>query len=98
MIETALEVGPYFAANIGPAFAEGEVFAEIGSAARIDHAFEQCKPVGTSRQRIERMFAKKLLRCVVRMPAYPLEHVAPNHQEAGSGVAHARKAVDDGDM
>src|SRR6202140_3363499 len=97
MIETALEGGPDFTADIGPALAESEILAEIGSALRIDHAFEQRKPVGTPRQSIERMLAKELQRCVGRMRAHLLEHVTTDHQESRAGVAHARKAVDDGD-
>src|SRR3984957_7182153 len=46
MIETAFEVSPDFAADIGPAFAERKILAEIGSGRRIDHAFEQCKSIG----------------------------------------------------
>src|SRR5450631_1925592 len=63
MIEAALQVGPDFAADIGPAFAEREILAEIGSGRRIDHAFEQCKSIGTSGQCVERMLAKELQRC-----------------------------------
>jgi hypothetical protein len=29
MIETALKIGPDFAADVGPAFAEGKILAEI---------------------------------------------------------------------
>ncbi len=60
MIEAALKISPDFAADIGPAFAEGKILAQISPALRIDHAFEQCKPVGTSSQRIEGMFAEEL--------------------------------------
>ena len=98
MIEAALEIGPDLAADIGPAFAEGKILAEIGSGLRIDHAFEQRKPVRASRQRIERMLAKELQRRIGGMRAHLLEHVAADHQESGPGVAHAGKAVDDGDM
>src|ERR1700737_3941770 len=59
MIEAALQVGPDFAADIGPAFAEGEILAQIGSGLMVDHALEQAKPVRTSGQRIERMLAEK---------------------------------------
>src|ERR1700704_1889763 len=48
MVEAALKISPDFAADIGPALAEGEILAEIGPGLRIDHAVEQCKPVGTS--------------------------------------------------
>ena len=58
MIQTALEISPDFAAHIGPAFAEGEVLAEISPGCVVDHAIKQCKPVGTSRERIDGMFAK----------------------------------------
>src|ERR1700723_3007064 len=69
MIEAALEVSPDLAADIGPAFAERKILAEIGSGGRIDHAFEQCKSIGTSGKRVERMLAKELQRCVARMCA-----------------------------
>src|SRR5579864_2040057 len=36
MVEPALQVGPYFTADIGPALAEGKILAEIGAARRID--------------------------------------------------------------
>src|SRR4029450_7525089 len=39
MAEAALKVGPDFAADIGPAFAEGKILAQISPAVRIDHAF-----------------------------------------------------------
>ena len=64
MVEPAFEVGPDFAADIGPAFAEREILAEIGAGRVINHAFEQRKPVGTSRQPVERMLAKELQRSV----------------------------------
>ena len=67
MIETALEISPDFAAHIGPAFAEGEVLAEISPGCVVDHAIEQCKPVGASRERVQRMFAEKLQRGVIGM-------------------------------
>src|SRR5438128_478796 len=41
MIEPAVEIGPDLAADIGPAFAEREILAQIGAGGRIDHAFEQ---------------------------------------------------------
>src|SRR5580692_10851861 len=60
MVEAALKISPDLAADIGPTLAEGEIFAEIRSGGRIDHALEQCKPVEASRQRIERVLAKEL--------------------------------------
>src|ERR1700691_1940420 len=98
MIEAALEIGPDFAADIGPAFAERKILAEIGSGRRIDHTFEQRKSIETAGQRVERMLAKELQRCVSRMRAHLLEHVTPDHQESGAGVTHARKAIHHGDM
>src|SRR6266478_6859779 len=47
MIEAALKISPDFATDIGPAFAKCEILAQISPALRIDHALEQCKPVGT---------------------------------------------------
>ena len=64
MIEAALDIGPDFTADIAPAFAERKILAEISAGCRIDHAFEQCKAVGTSCQRIVRMLAEELQRCV----------------------------------
>src|SRR5450631_4847234 len=83
MIEAALKISPDFAADIGPAFAEGEILAEIGPGLRIDHALEQRKPVGTSGERIEGMFAEELQRRIGRMSAHPFKDVTPDHQEAG---------------
>src|ERR1700684_2995999 len=77
MIEAALEVGPDFAADIGPAFAERKILAEIGSGRRIDHTFEQRKSIGTAGQRVERMLAKELQRCVGRIRAHLLVHMSP---------------------
>src|SRR6266481_3824305 len=98
MIEAALQIGPNFAADIGPAFAEGKILAEISPGLRIDHTLEQCEPVGTSRQRIEGMFTKELQRGVGWMPAHPFEDVTPDHQETGAGKAHARKSIDGDDV
>src|SRR3984885_525231 len=89
MIEAAFEVGPDFAADIGPAFAERKILAEIGSGRRINHAFEQCKSIGTSGKRVERMLAKELQRCIARMCAHLLEHMSPDHQKSGAGITHA---------
>ena len=96
MIEVALEIRPDLAADIGPAFAEGKILAEIGSASRIDHAFEQGKAVGTSRQRIQRMLAEELQRSV--SDTHLLQRATPDHQESRAGVTHAREAVDDFDL
>src|ERR1700760_1031361 len=52
MVEAALKIGPDLAADIGPALAEREILAEIGSGGGIDHAFEQRKAVRASRKRI----------------------------------------------
>ena len=93
MIEAALKISPDFAADIGPAFAEGKILAQISPALRVDHAFEQREPVGTSSQRIEGMFADELQRCVGRMLAHRFEDVTPDHQETGAGKAHARKSI-----
>src|SRR5258708_39850537 len=60
VIEAALEISPDFAADIGPAFAERKILAEIGPGARIDHALEQREAVGASGERIGGMFAEKL--------------------------------------
>jgi len=60
MVEAAPEISPDFAADIGPALAEGEILAEISPGLRIDHALEQCKPVGTSSERIEGVLAEEL--------------------------------------
>src|ERR1700749_4775327 len=98
MVEAALEIEPDFAADISPAFAEREILAEIGFGVRIDHAFEQCETVGTSRERIERMLAKELQRSVGGMRAHLLEDMAPDHQESGAGIAHARETVHHRDM
>src|SRR6266481_10166255 len=94
VIEAALEISPDFAADIGPAFAEGKILAQISPALRVDHAFEQCKPVATSSQRIEGMFAEKLQCRVGRMLAHRFEDVTPDHQETVAGKAHARKSID----
>src|SRR5438105_5046707 len=93
MIETALEISPDLTAHIGPAFAEGEVLAEIGPACVVDHAIEQCKPIGTSRERIDGMFTKKLQGCVSGMFAHFFQDMTPDHQETGAGVAHPRESV-----
>src|SRR5580698_3950338 len=98
MVEAALKIGPDFTADIGPALAESEIFAEIGAGCRIDHAFEQRKAVRASRQCVMRVLAKKLQRRIVRMRAHLLKNVAADHQKAGPGIAHPREAVDDGDM
>src|ERR1700690_1737519 len=45
-----------------------------------------------------RVLAKELQRRIVRMRAHLLKDVTADHQEAGPGVAHPRKAVDDSDM
>src|SRR6266851_4799993 len=92
VIEAALQIGPDLAADIGPAFAEGKVLAEVSPGLRIDHAFEQCKPVGASRERIERMFAEELQCRIGRMSAHPFEDVTPDHQETGAGKAHTGKS------
>ena len=94
MIETALEISPDFAAHIGPAFAEGEVLAEISPGCVVDHAIEQCKPVGASGERIDGMFAKKLQRRVSGMLTHFFQDVTPDHQETGAGVTHPRESVD----
>lgn len=60
MVETALDISPDFAADIGPALAEREVLAEISPGALVDHAIEQCEPVGTSRELVYRVFAEEL--------------------------------------
>src|SRR5437899_819253 len=96
MVEAALKISPYFAADIGPAFAEGKILAQISPALRVDHAFEQREPFGTSSQRIEGMFAEELQRCVVL--AHRFEDVTPDHQKTGAGKAHARKSIDGDDM
>src|SRR6266851_2956177 len=60
VIEATFKVGPDFAADIGPAFAERKILAEIGPGLRIDHALEQRKAVGASGKGIGGMFAEKL--------------------------------------
>src|SRR3984893_7471727 len=60
VIETAFEIGPDFTADIGPAFAEREIFAEIGSTLPIDQALEQREPVRASGQGVNRMRAEEL--------------------------------------
>src|SRR6266851_5335040 len=60
VIEATFKVSPDFAADIGPAFAERKILAEIGPGVRIDHAFEQRKAVGASGKGIGGMFAEKL--------------------------------------
>src|ERR1700731_2159807 len=67
MIEAALKISPDFAADIGPAFAEGKILAEVSPGLGVDHALKQCKSVRTSCERIEGMFAEELQRCVGRM-------------------------------
>ena len=96
MIEAALKISPDFAAHVSPALAEGEVLAEIGSVGGVDHAFEQRKPVVTSGQRVMRMLAMELQRCVMR--AHRFQHVTADHQEAGAGITDPGKTVDDPDM
>src|ERR1700742_740457 len=96
MIETTLEITPDLAADIRPALAEREVLAEIGAGRRIDHAFKQREAVAAAGEIVMRMFAEELQRWIGR--AHLLENVTPNHQESGSGVAYARKAVHDGNM
>src|SRR5713226_1686694 len=59
VIEAALEISPDFAADIGPAFAERKILAEISPGLRIDHALEQRKPVAASSERIEGMFVEE---------------------------------------
>src|SRR4051794_16404413 len=98
MIEAALKISPDFAADIGPAFAEGEILAQIRPGLRVDHAFEQCKPIGTSCERVQGMFAEEPQWCVVRMLAHRFEDVTPDHQETGAGKAHARESIDGDDM
>src|SRR3954466_9807304 len=94
MIETATEVGPNLAADICPALTKGEVFAEISAGSGIDHALEQREPIRIPGEAIVRMFAVKLQRRVLRMRAHSFQHVAPDHQEAGAGVADAGEAAD----
>src|SRR6202165_3427096 len=94
MIEAALEIGPDFSADIGPALAERKILAEIGPTLRFDHALEQGKTVRASCERVEGMFAEELQGCVGWMLAHSFEHVAPDHQEAGAGVTDAGKVVD----
>ena len=60
MIETALDISPDFAADIGPALAERKVLAEISPGSVVDHAIEQCEPVRTSRERVYGVLAEKL--------------------------------------
>src|ERR1700742_1143673 len=96
MIETPFEIGPDLAAKVGPALAEGKVLAEIGTRCGIDHAFKQREAVAAAGEIVMRMFAEELQRWIGR--AHLLENVTPNHQESGSGVAYARKAVHDGNM
>src|SRR3954449_1224335 len=93
MIETALDIGPDFAADIGPALAEREILAEIRPRALVDHAIEQCEPVGTSRERVYGMFAEELQRGVSGMFAHLFQRLTPDHQESSTGVAYAREAV-----
>src|SRR5258705_1186313 len=75
MIEPALKIGPDLAADIGPASAEGKILAEVSPGLRVDHAFEQCKPVGTSRKLVVGVFAEELQCRVGRMLAHPFEDV-----------------------
>ena len=97
MIEAALKISPDFAADIGPAFAERKILAEISSGLRIDHALEQRKPVGASGERIEGMLLEELQWRVRRMLAHPFKDVTPDHQEAGAGKAHPGKPIDGDD-
>src|SRR5437870_6496696 len=76
VIETAFEIGPDLAADIGPASAEREILAEIGSAFRVDHALEQCEAIGISGERVVRMLAEELQRGVVRVRAHSFQHMA----------------------
>src|SRR5207237_9286178 len=94
VIETAFEIGPDLAADIGPASAEREILAEISSVSRVDHALEQGEPGWTSGDRVVRMLAEELQRSVVRVRAHPFQHMAADHQKAGSGVAHPGKSPD----
>src|ERR1700723_963501 len=98
MVEAALKIGPDFAADVGPAFAESEILAEIGAGRGIDHAFEQRKAVRPSCQCVMRVLAKELQRPIVWMRAHLFEDVAADNQKSGPGVANPRKTVDDRDV
>src|ERR1700733_365253 len=89
MVEPAFEVGPDLSADIDPALTEREILAQI-SAVPVDHAFEQCKSIGALGGGIDRMVAlvsKLWIAC-----AHLLQRRAPDHEEAGSGVADLDEA------
>src|SRR6185312_5088536 len=94
MIETAVEIRPDLAADISPTSAEGEILAEIHAGRRIDHALKQRKAVRAAGQGVMRMLALEFERRVVGVRAHSFEHVPPDHQEAGAGVAHPGEPID----
>ena len=65
MIEPAFEIGPDLTANVGPALAEREVFAEIGAVLG-NHAFEQRIAIVARDRGIDRMVSFVLKLWMVR--------------------------------
>ena len=84
MGELAAKVGPNLAADAEPAFAEREVFAEIGAVFG-DHALEQGEAVIARSRGIDGMIAPVLELRVAR--AHLHQRLPPDHEKAGAGVA-----------
>ena len=90
MVEFALEIGPDFAAHVGPALAEREILAEIGAVLG-DHAFEQSEAVVACGRRIDGMIALIAQLRIVR--AHAFQRLAADHQKAGAGITHLDEAA-----
>src|SRR5215469_8095459 len=90
MLKLAVEIGPDLTAHIGPALAEREILAEIGPAA-VDHGVEQGVAVVACGRSVERMIALEFQLRIMR--AHALDRFAPDHQEAGAGIADFDEAA-----
>src|SRR5580658_3157270 len=84
VVELAVEIGPDFAAHVGPALAESEILAEIG-AVFVDQTFEQREAVVACVDGIERMVS--LITQLRVSGAHAFQRLAPDHEKASPGVA-----------
>ena len=69
MVELAVEVGPDFAAHVGPALAKSEILAQV-SAVLGDHAFEQGKALVARGRGVDRMVALVLQKRILRAHSF----------------------------
>ncbi len=89
MAQRAPQIGPDFAAHVGPSLAESEILTEIGSILG-NHRLEKRKPLVARRAVLDRMIALVLK---LRMTgAHRLQRAAPDHEKSGAGVAHLDEA------